>query len=103
MSTLILGDMLLNTPPWPKLRPCHTKHRFHCVGTELFNYPARLEIAMIVFVKRGMSGRSNNDQGVVTQLAWCSIAEFLCSHDAFAALSRHSRCMHYAFMAFALR
>ena len=28
-----------------KLKPCHTKQRFHCVGTDLFNFSERREIA----------------------------------------------------------
>ena len=47
------GHLLNHTVPgqasWRQvtsiLKSCHTKPRFHCIGTELFNFPERSEIA----------------------------------------------------------
>ena len=81
-------------------RPCHTKPRFHCVGTELFKFPECREISS----KSWFFSRKRAYHGVLTATMTLlqsshGILSFLRSsrwraYDAFTALSRRSQCVY---------
>ena len=99
------------------LKACHTKRRFHCVGTEFLNFSERREITRIpdVFLEKAPATASSQrcygalvaSYRVPTEFLLailCALAtrslRFHGAHIACTALSRRSHC---AFTAFALR
>ena len=105
--------MYISYNSWISKSPCHTKPRFHCVGTELFNFPEHREIARKPWhfswkkachgVLTATKALLRSSHGVLSRSNGVIVGDSLRFHDAFTALSRRSQCMHCTFTAFALR
>ena len=87
------------------LKACHTKWRFHCVGTVFFNFSEHRESprnSWCISWKKRLSWRPHSNQGIATELLWLSIMFLRSSCWGFIVLSRRAHCVHCAFTAFAL-